>query len=281
MLRALHTITAYPPDLRNPVFARYPAMKYGELHAIDHYATLLAPVANSMMARTRRSSWVMVSPPVRNLPSGANLLCERLHGLVRQAWPQRTIAMEPLKLVDQSRPFRNEAEFDAYGDYARLDYETRRDLQYAEDEVVYDRPALQDRHVLFVNDINVTGSQLRWLRGVLGKAKPRAIHCLLIANTVSRVGRRFPHLESEINGSRLGDPEELASFLRKADLRYTGKLVARLLALGAEGLGYVFRSIDHARRRRIIDAMFKDGAYARDFVKEKLALAGPRSFAAP
>jgi hypothetical protein len=56
------------------------------------------------------------------------------------------------------------------------------------------------------------------------------------------------HLESEINGSRLNDPDELALFLRQADLRFTGKLVARLLALGTEGLGHVFRSIDDARR---------------------------------
>jgi len=61
VLRALHTITSYPPDLRHPVFAHYPAMKYGERPAIDHYARLLAPLAGAMITQKRSSEWVMAS----------------------------------------------------------------------------------------------------------------------------------------------------------------------------------------------------------------------------
>ena len=271
LLRALHTIRSYPPDLKDPVFARYPAMKYGERHALDHYAALLAPLARSMMAQAPGYEWVLVSPPVRNLPSGANLLCERVHAILRRSVPRQAIALEPLRLTDDSQPFRSDRELDIYGDYARLDYEARRKMQHGEDEIRYDRQALRGRQVIFVNDINVTGSQLRWLRKVLRESAPAAVHALLIVNTTGRVGRRFPHLESEINGSRLSRQDELASFLRDAELRHTGKLVARLLAMGREGLEYILCALDDAGRRRIIRAMFEDGSYAPEYLRQKLA----------
>lgn len=275
VLRALHTITSYPPDLSHPVFAHYPAMKYGDGPAIKHYAMLLAPLAHKLIAETRDGEWVLISPPVRNLPSGANLLCEELLRILRQSLGvDAKIALEPLRLVDKGLSFQTDADFRTFGDYAKLDYRTRLKAQYGVDEVDFARTALRGRNVIFVNDINITGSQLRWIRSVLGSAKPRGTHVLLIVDTVARVGRQFPHLESEINGSRLSEQRELVSFLQNADLRYTGKLVARLLALGNAGLDQVLRSIDHAKRYAIVRAMFMDGSYADDFLKNKLASLG-------
>ena len=272
MLRALHTIKSYPLDLRHPIFSCYPAMKYGERQAIQSYANLLAPLAEKMIAKARGRHCILLSPPVRNLPSSANLLCEELYRILCQKPEvQAHIDLKQLRLIDKAEPFQTDADFRAYGDYARLDYNTRCQVQHDEEGLEYDRQALEGREVIFVNDINVTGSQLRWIRSVLRKAKPRAVHALLIVNTVSHIGRRFPHLESEINGSRLSHPDELASLLRKPHVRYTGKLVARLLALGAAGLDRVLREIDHATRCAMVQAMFDDGSYADDFLRKKLA----------
>lgn len=264
MLSALHTIERYPPDMSHPVFARYPAMKFGETRALDHYALLLAPLADRTIATARDAQWVLTSPPVRGLPSAANLLCERLHLLLygtRLEWLRLTAGTQ----------FRSAGEFEHYGDYARLDYRTRRDAQYDAADVAFDRAALRGRDVIFVNDINVTGSQLRWIEEVLETARPRAIHWLLVLNTAPRIGRRFPQLEDEINRCRFAGTDGLAGFLRAARFHCTTKLVARLLGQGADGLRHVLAAVDRNTRRKLVRAMFADGGYAEEFLRARLA----------
>ncbi len=201
--------------------------------------------------------------------------CRAAPNLLGAALSERlAIPLLPLKLVDKANPFRSEAEFAAYGDYARLDYQTRSALQYAEDEVEYDADRLRGRRAIFVNDINVTGSQKRWIDAVLRRALPAALHWLFIVDVEPAIGLRFPHLEDEINRSRLGSYDEIVAFLRGADLRCTTKLVARLLGFGADSLERIFRSIGGAQRRSLMRAMRADGTYAPEFLHEKLAFAG-------
>ncbi|MBV9993316.1 MAG: hypothetical protein JOZ72_18735 [Alphaproteobacteria bacterium] len=264
MLSSLHTIKRYPPDISQPVFAHYPAMKLGEDAAVDHYALLLAPLADRMIATARQSEWVLTSPPVRNLPSGANLLCERLQPLLHGT------RLERLRLTDDARFESNDA-FRDHGDYARLGYEERRRAQYRVGDVAFDRAALEGRNVIFVNDINVTGSQLRWIEQVLETARPRAIHWLLILNTLPKIGRRFPRLEDEINRSRFAEHGELASFLSSARFHYTTKLVARLLGCGGDALRRILAALDPAKRRGLVRALFADGLYSEEFLREKFA----------
>lgn len=239
-------------------------MKLGEDAAVDRYALALAPLADRIVATDRASDWVLTSPPVRNLPSGANLLCERLQAILLGTRLAR------LRLTDRTQ-FVSASAFRERGDYARLDYGARRDAQYAVGDVAFDRDALAGRNVIFVNDINVTGSQLRWIEQVLETARPRAIHWLLILNTDPRIGRRFPQLEDEINRSRFSGQDDLASFLNRAHFRATTKLIARLLGYGTDGLRHILATLDPAKRRWLVRAMFADGSYSDEFLQEKFA----------
>lgn len=274
MLLSLHTIASYPPDLANPVFERYSAMKYGERRAVRHYARRLAPMAAALIREAPRREWILTSPPVRDLPSGANLVCEALHAELRRAMPEIGIALETLRLVDDVGAYQSNEDFEAYGDYAKLDLETRRASQIgSDDEVAFERARFAGREVIFVNDINVTGAQMQRIRALIEVARPAEIHWLLIANTLVDVGRRFPQLESDINHSRLSRREEVISLLRGAELRHTGKLVARVLSFGTVGLARIFQSLDTATRRALRRAIEADALYASDFFREKVAMA--------
>ncbi len=254
---ALHTIDRYPLDLRHPIFARYPAMKFGERGAVEYFARLLEPVARAL------GGDILTSPPVRRLPSGANLVCE---ALARRLG----MDMEVLRQTDAPGTFESEAEFARLGDYARLDYAARQ--AQADDEATFDAAKFEGRTVVFVNDINVTGSQQERIMRLLAPARPRAIHWLLIVDVVPEIGRCFPHLESEINHSRLADQDELIAFLRSAELTYTGKFVARLLSYGVESWMRIGRSLDRSTRRAIREAIQAEGAYPDTVFGEKLAL---------
>ncbi len=267
MLSALHTIKCYPPDLGNPIFRQYPAMKFGERHSVEHFARLLAPLAARMIEKSRGRECVLTSPPVRGLPSGANLLCEALQKKLGG------IEIVPLRLTEPPEPFESDAEFQAYGDYARLDYETRRVCQFDDADIAYEGERIRGRDVIFVNDINVTGSQMRLMKTVLSRARPRRIHWLLILDVARRIGRRFPQLENEINCSRFSGRDEIISFLRRSELQYTGKFVARLLSFGTSSLERIFQSIDAATRHAIARAIAAEGVYCGEPFREKIALA--------
>ena len=267
MLCALHTIKCYPPDLADPVFAHYPAMKFGERRSVEHFAQLLAPLAARMIEKSRGRECVLTSPPVGGLPSGANLLCESLQAKLGG------IEIAPLRLAEPQEPYESDAEFQAYGDYAKLDYKTRRLCQFNDEDIAFDGDRMRGRDVIFVNDINVTGSQMRRMKDVLSQARPHRIHWLLILNVAGRIGRRFPHLENEINHSRFSGQDELISLLRRSELRYTGKFVARLLSFGTSSLERIFRSIDAATRHAIARAIAAEGMYGGESFREKIALA--------
>ena len=272
MLLALHKIQTYPFDLDHPVFARYPAMKFGDLEAVRHFARLLVPLAARLYRERCNDNLVLTSPPVSSLPSGANLLCEAVHAELRRGGLPADL--EALRLEQDPQPFEDEKEFRARGDYAKLDCETRLQSQLAQaPDVRFDAQAFRGRHVVFVNDINVTGAQMRCMRALLARAQPRSLDWLFIVDVAPRIGRHRPGLESEINQSRLTEDRELVSFLRRSELRYTGKFVARLLSFGGERLADIFRQLDAATRNAIRDAVAREGSYSRSFFSEKIAAA--------
>jgi hypothetical protein len=272
LLLALHEIHAYPFDLGHPVFARYPAMKFGGLNAVRHFARELAPLATRLFRARQDGDWILTSPPVGTLPSGANLLCEKLHAeLSGEGFAP---ALKSLRLAQESAQFETEEEFLASGDYAKLDLQARMRSQAEETRHIrFDPQDFCDKDVVFVNDINVTGTQMRSMGRLLSNARPRSLHWLLIVDVAPEVGRRHPSLESEINQSRLARDDELVSFLCRSELRYTGKFVARLLSFGGRRLADIFRRLDAGTRDAIHDAIAREGSYSQNFLSEKLTAA--------
>ena len=113
---------------------------------------------------------------------------------------------------------------------------------------------------------------MRRMKTLLREARPRAIHWLLILHVGPRIGRRFPHLESEINHFRLSERRELVAFLRNADLTFTGKFVARLLSYGLESWTRICRPLDRSTRRAIRETILTEGLYSGEVFREKLAI---------
>lgn len=265
VLRALHRIKSYPPDLSHPIFAHYPAMKLGDRPAAEHFGALLAPLAGAIVANAK-APCVLTAPPMRLLPSGANLVCAAL------ARRMKGLAHTTLRLKQPARPYDSTAEFDACGDYARLDYRSRREGQ--DEAVMLDIPVIAGHEVIVVNDINVTGTQMRRIASALERGHPARVHWLLIINVDRCVGRRFAHLESEINHSRIASQSEMIALLRSRDLSYTSKFVARLMSFGTASLAHIFAALDASKRQAIAAAIAAEGLYSGDAFREKVALAG-------
>jgi hypothetical protein len=274
MLSALHTISTYPFDLRNPIFAHYPAMKFGHFQSVNYFAGLLAPMALKVLTEVpeRDQGWVLTSPPLQGLPSGANLMCRAICSQLAKVLPDRQAPrLESMDVQGPIIPFGNQADFEAYNDYSRQGLRKRQQVYSARHgRATCDLANLDGRHAVFVNDINVTGTQLARITKLLQWAGVKSLDILLIVNVDPKIGCEFPQLEYEINTSRIIDLAEFTAFLRDCEFEPTGKLISRLMSHDPHEFGAIFQALQPAKRQILRRAIMQEGLYGGPLFKEKL-----------
>jgi hypothetical protein len=276
MLSALHTIKTYPFDLAAPIFAHYPAMKFGHLDSVRAFAELLAPVAVRMIgdAPAKDAGWVLTSPPQYRLPSGANLVCRALCGLLAEALPNgRAPQLASIAVQRSRRPLRTAAEFEDYNGYSKLDLK-RRHQQYSTrvGSVICNVADFADRPALFVNDINVTGTQLAEITHLLHNARVKSLDILLIVQVDRGIGSEFPQLEHEINTSRINELHEFVTCLRDGEFEPTAKLIWRLLSHDADALAAILEALGEPKRRLLYRAILQEDLYGGPLFEEKMQI---------
>jgi hypothetical protein len=276
VLSALHTIHDYPFDLSESIFARYPAMKLGDGGSVDHYAGLLAPIIRQRIVEALPADceWVLTSPPLQGLPCGANLVCRAVYEILADTLPQDvSLRLDRLNVQGARTPLGSQTDFERFNDYSKQDLKTRQDYRLeGEDGALYDLAGFAGRRAVFVNDINVTGTQLDSIEKLLRRAGVRSLDCFLILNVDRHVGRRFPQLENEVNTSKISSLAEFTSFLRNSEYRCTGKLISRLLSYDAESLEGIFAALDCEKRLLLRRAILEEGIYGGAFFGEKISV---------
>ena len=190
-----------------------------------------------------------------------------------------TAASRPFVSTIETVPFEDEAELRAKGDYAKLDFsarsQSRRDRRSSE-SIQFDPEQFRGRDVVFAdfNDINVTGAQMQSMQALISRAdtaKPE-----LALHRRRRAGDRpAPSGSGRRDRSRAALPRTTGSipFLRRAELRYTGKFVARLLSFGTQRLRRIFHELDTTTRNAIREAVAQEGSYSHSVFTEKIAAA--------
>ncbi len=274
MLSALHTISSYPFDLGSPIFAHYPAMKFGHLVSVNYFAELLAPMALQAIADApaKDRGWVLTSPSLRGLPCGANLVCRALCDQLAQALPDgQAPRLDLMEARGARTPISSPAEFEAYDGYSKHDLKQRQQFSLPfEKNLSYDLANFEGRHAIFVNDINVTGTQLATVAKLLQRAGVESLDVLLIVNVDRKIGCAFPQLESEINTSRITDPAEFTAFLSDCEFDPTGKLICRLMSHDPQELAAIFEALRPAKRQLLRRAILREGLYGGPLFKEKI-----------
>jgi len=274
VLSALHTISTYPFDPGVPVFAHYPAMKLGDLRSVDYFATLLAPMAHKAIvdAPPKEPGWVLTSPPLRGLPCGANLVCRAIFGMLAKSLPDGLVLrLDTMEVQGPRTPIDSEAAFKGYNEYSKHDLKTRRQFYRARDErATYDLANFAGRRAIFVNDINVTGTQLASITKLLHGAGVESLDVLLIVNVDRGIGCAFPQLESEINASGIAHLAEYTAFLRDCEFEATGKLISRLLSHDTDELAAIFEALPPSRRQMLHRAILREGLYGGALFREKM-----------
>lgn len=273
MLSALYTVTRYPLDLSAPVFAHYPAMKFGHRSSTLHYARALAPLARRTIRERSPDNrgWVLTSAPREGLPCGAALVAQALHGMLQEELAEQyELDFDFLGVTRPRPPIANPDEFRQRYEYSRMDFQSRQTIWPERDrEAQYDLAIFRRRRVLFVNDINVTGSQIRAVTAVMERAPAASLDFLVIVDVAPEIGKAHAHLESDINNSKLHGEHELTAYLRDAEYECTARLVSRLMAQDEAALDRIVAALSPGRRKRLYDAITTEHAYRGDYFADK------------
>lgn len=236
---SLYRITQLPLDADAEIFRQYAAFKLGVTASVRHYAQLLLPLAQQLIAN-EHSDWILTAPPiVAHTPAGANLLSWELFDLYTRDSKQ-------LSLIDMH--YDNAAT--ASADYAKMDFADRTKEREQLSRRLIHNADFHGRPILFVNDISVTGAQQHAMQQYFELAGAVCVRWLYLIVVDPEIGRMKPDLEWEINFAPF---EDLLRMVSGEEIQFTGKCVQRLMHLSVAELEQVLRALDAERRRRLLE----------------------------
>ena len=275
-LYALHTITTLPLDPRFPLFAHYPAMKIGVRESVRYYASLLAPLATEIItSEPETMEWVVTAPPLYAIPAGANLLAWEVYRILAGSAASHLSIREvniryALPIPSMTRHLLPGDDYSSSGIDHRI--RNRQALHEGEGAPKLDPADFRGSAVLYVNDINVTGTQQYYMQRALDAVHPASIHWLYVIQVDPSLGRSNPEVEYSLNYLNLDSFEDFAEIVARADIEYTSRCVARLFAYPQAQLEPLFRSLEATRRKRLHLLASAEGAYTGEGNQAKLAL---------
>lgn len=254
---SLHRISELPLDPDAEIFRHYPAFKLGVTESVRHYARLLLPLVNELIAN--ESGWVLTAPPiVAQTPAGANLLCWELFDLY-------TRESKDLSLIDLH--YNDDAK--ASMDYAKKDFADRVAEREQLSRQLVSNTDFSGRPVLFVNDICVTGAQQQAMQQYFELVKAARVSWLYLIVVDPEVGRTNPEIEWEINFAPF---EDLLRMVTREDIQFTGKCVFRLMQLSVAELDQILRALSRERRTQLLRLALLNGFESVDKYQEQMEL---------
>jgi hypothetical protein len=255
---ALHTIAALPLDPQLPLFRHYPAMKLGARAAVDSFVERLVPRVRALIAE-HPARWVVTVPPLFVLPAGANLIargvCRELARLDGYAPPLVELRYSP------PDPATEHLEVPAE-DYSRSGVaervKSRAQLYEGRSRIAIDAEQFRGRAVLFVNDINVTGTQQHFMRRALAPTRPESLHWLHVLQVDPELGRAHPELEYALNHLHLASFAEFAELVADPGTEHTARCADRILGGDPAALAPVLRRLGPAQATRLAEQIAEE-----------------------
>lgn len=268
---SLHRITELPIDLKNPFYTYYPSLKLGVDESVVHYGKLLAPMAKQLiLANLDYTDWVLTAPAYNALPAAANLLCWCVYDLLKNQLPS-SITLSVLDIRESDRFLEPESQ-KKVDDYSKLSQKERIKSRERSNQFIIPQPAFRDRAVIFVNDINVTGTQQHFMEHYFERVQAAIVQWLYVIDVEKSIGEAEPQLEYSINYAKIASFEEFTQIIAHANIKYTAKCIWRLFAYSVQELDQLFRTLDSSRSSRILELTLQEGRFKGDSFKEKMDL---------
>lgn len=277
-LYALEDIRSLPLMLGKPLYRNYPAMKLGQPQQIDFFSRRLCVKAAELLQnggneKVPAANWTLTAPPYYQLPAAANLLARKTHGLLQQQG--FSIALAEPRLGQQQITVNSQEEFNSYYDYSKNTLEQRiAERQRVQQVLDTDGllPRFKGQSVIIINDINVTGTQQRFMQQSLDKLQVRECFWLYIFNVEQSLAKSHPEIEHQINHSQISDLDSYAEILADGHTQHTARCISRLFNESLDDFRYLVASLNNDMRTRIYQLAQQEGRYSGALFNEKMQL---------
>ncbi len=271
----LEEIQSLTLALEQPLYRNYPGMKLGQRDQIEFFSQRLAVLAAQAIHSQNPPcpDWVITSPAYHQLPSAANLLARQVTQLLqRQGLP---VTLVEMRLSGQQMPIHSQEEFKRIRDYSknslqqRIEQRQREQLPLNADELA---AQFKNRPVLIVNDINVTGTQQKFLQQTLAQFQACACHWLYIFNVEKNLAAQHPEVESRINNSQFNDLESYARILSDRKTQHTAICISRLFGLELDVFRHLLTLLPAGVPQHLYQIILRDCRYNSPLFQEKMTL---------
>jgi hypothetical protein len=263
---SLCTIKSFPFDLKQSFFSHYPTMKQGLDESVRFYAEKLTSKAVGILnCLPNCKDWVLTAPPYDTLPAAANLLAWQVQDELQKRCTDHTLQTVNIRLNKKLLQINSQDEFERFQDYSKAGVEDRIRVRAKLQELVEDignhKNSLKGRNIIFINDINVSGTQQKFMNRYLKKAEPASIYYLYIIDVDADIGRKHPELEYELNWSGVKTLNEFSRLLNAVEVSYTSRCVERLFSYKLSEFQYLVKKLSSNRRDYILSIAKKEGHY--------------------
>lgn len=246
---------ADPPTILEP----YSRLKLGFHDAVEFYSYALATPVRKRVLRDA-GAWIVTGPARATVPAAANLLASRVTALVAPAAPVREA---PLRRAPDVGRFPR-------AHYGGLDLQARREAMRRSSTVWHPHPSYAGASVVYINDVNVTGTQESLVRTFLVESGVRRVHWQYILEIEG--GRGAPQtVETMLNESTIRSPAELAGAARDAELTVTSKLLWRLFSWDDDAFDQVVGVFSRQTRGEILGLLRDEGLLGRPELAGRVA----------
>ena len=270
----LHRISQLPLDADAEMFRQYPAFKLGVTASVRHYAQLLLPLVQRLIASdSEHTGWILTAPAIAaQTPAAANLLCWELIDLYmreRDMRPSKELSLIDIQHDSESTASTHWKDPTKTQDYAKLDFADRVTERERSSRRLIRNADFHARPILFVNDMCVTGAQQHAMQQYFERVEAACVRWLYVIVVDPEIGRTQPQIEWQINFVPFGD---LLRMVSREQIQFTGKCVQRLMHLSIAELDQVLRALNGERRTRLLELAVLNGFQNLDSFQEQMEL---------
>jgi hypothetical protein len=270
----LHRISRLPLDANAQIFRQYPAFKLGVTDGIRHYARLLLPLVETLIANdSEQNGWIFTAPAIAaQTPAAANLLCWELFDLYMRGPSRNCSKQVSLINIEHDSAAAAPANWKdprKAQDYAQLDFADRLKERERSGRRLLCNADFRGRAILFINDMCVTGAQQHLMQDYFERAEAACVKWVYVIVVDPEIGRTEPRIEWQINFAPF---EDLLRMVSREQIQFTGKCVQRLMHLSVSELEQILQALNEERRTRLLELALLNGFQNLEGVHEQLEL---------
>lgn len=259
--------------LDQPLYNHYPAMKLGHQPEVEFYAKQLYGNCKTLLMNNKNKQWAITAPAYYQLPAAANLLARNVHHKLTHDGYK--IALVEPRISGQQATINNQQEFNSYYHYSKNDQVARiRERERVQKMLDHDHltPQLRNRSVIVINDINVTGTQQKFIQSSLTQCQAQDCHWFYIFTIDKSFAANNPEIEYQLNHCQIKDIASFGQILSDRKTEHTARSISRLFDLEMADFQQLIASLDQNVTRRLYNLACQEGRYGGAFFAPKMQL---------